>query len=148
MPNSSRWSTRSRACRIELRPSRMLAATLVALGVGGALGWFLIDAGPLLAACGAGAGLVWALRLAAAEAARPRLEIVLCADGRVTVDGRGVEAFGADWRGPLTALSWRSGGRLERRLAFPDAVDSASRRELRLWLLAQREHAAPAAVAP
>lgn len=148
MPNSSRWSTRSRACRIELRSSRMLAALLVALGLGGVPGWFLSDAGPLLATCGAGAGLAWALRLAATEAMRPRLEIVLGADGRATVEGRELDAFEVERRGPLTMLSWRCGSRLERRLAFPDAIDAASRRELRLWVLAQREHAAPAAVAP
>lgn len=148
MPNSSRWSTPSRGCRIELRASRTLAASLLAMGVAGVPGWFLSDAGALLAACGAGAGLAWALRLAAIEARRPASAIVLGGDGSVSIDGMPVEAFGFEARGAIMALRWRSGGRMQRRLAFPDALDAGARRELRLWALARRDPAAPAAVAP
>ena len=148
MPSSSRWSTPSRACRIELRASRGLAASLVAVGIAGVPGWMLSDAGALLAACGAGAGLAWALRLASIETRRPALDIVLAGDGRVSIGGVVVDDFGFDARGPLVSLRWRSGGRMHRRLAFPDALEAGARRELRLWALARRDPADPAAVAP
>lgn len=93
-------------------------------------------------------GLIVAVGTAAREAGRPTLRIRLAADGTVLIDEASADGFAAAWRGPLTAVRWREGRRYRYRVAFPDALDAASRRELRLWVLARREPVATAAVAP
>lgn len=148
MGNCSAWSATSRACRIELRRSRLLAGALLGLGCAGVFGWFLSDAGGPVSLAGSAFGLAYATRLARRELRRGPLGLVLGADGRAYMDGHELSGFEVSWRGGLVSLSWRTGARTERRLAFPDALTAAHRRELRLWALRRREHAEPAAVAP
>jgi hypothetical protein len=112
------------------------------------VGWWLSDANVFLAACGSGATCLWSIGLAQAEARRRLVAIDLGGDGSVMIDGRAVESLEVAWRGALMSLAWGIGGHLERRLAFPDALDPASRRELRLWALSRRERALAPAVAP
>lgn len=126
----------------------MLANALRLMGVAGVPSWWLSEAGRGLAVAGAAVGLVIAFRLATAERRREPLRLHLAHDGTVFVDDAPVERFEVTWRGSLMSLGWRAGRRRVARIVFPDAVDAASRRELRLWALRRREHAVPAAVAP
>lgn len=148
MTKSRRWSNRSPDCRIELRPSRSLAACLVALGALGAVSWFMSDASFLPVALGALAWSAGAAVYARRELRRPVSTLVLGADGLAHVDGRPVEGFSVDWRGALFTMSWLEGGRRVRRLAFPDALGAAERRQLRLSAPQRRERVRTAAVAP
>lgn len=118
------------------------------MGLLGCVAWMLSDAGTLLAFCGSGAGLAWSVCLALRELRRASTRLVLMPDGGATVDGHPVDGLHASWRGPLTSLRWVRGGRGTFLLGFPDSLEPAARRELRLWALTRREPADPAAVAP
>jgi hypothetical protein len=72
----------------------------------------------------------------------------LRADGSAAFEGRTIEDLDVQWRGSLVALAWRVDGRSRHHLAFPDALDAAARRELRLWALSRRERTPAPAVAP
>ena len=109
--------------------------------------WWLSDAPLAVAAVAGVAGLACALWLARRELRRAPVAIVLGNHGVVEIDGEAVAHFDVAWRGPLTTLAWQRGDRTTRRIAFPDALDPAARRELRLHAL-RREDSAPAAVAP
>ncbi len=146
-PRPSSWSKPSRACRIELRRSRQLAVALVFLGLLGLPSWWGSDAPRAVAIPAMLLGLVAACAMARRELARPSVSIRLKGEA-AQVDGRDVLDFQAAWRGPLLGLAWKADGRTVRRLAFPDALDAAARRELRLWVLRRREDAPAAAVAP
>lgn len=76
-------------------------------------------------------------------AARPRCVLSLPAGaGPAHCDGEPVRALRVAWRGPLVFLRWRTPAGRVRRLAFwPDTLDAAGRRELRL-VLQRREAAA------
>lgn len=148
MSKHSNWSKPSRDFRIELHPSRQLAAALVVVGALAALGWGLTDAPAPGALAAAVLTLAWTLRLARAEARREVVAIAVGGNGAVLVDGCAVDWFTVSWRGSLWSLAWRSQGRTRRRLGFPDALDAGARRELRLWALARRERATAPAVAP
>lgn len=118
------------------------------MGLLGCVAWTLSDAPRLLAICGSGFGLAWAARLAAHEWRRPSTRIVLTRDGRAIVDDITVDGFRVAWRGACVSLGWVRGRHRTHRLGFPDSLDQAARRELRLWALTRREPADPAAVAP
>jgi hypothetical protein len=148
MQTSARWSNRSDACRIELGPSRQYAACLAALGVLGGAGWWASDASALVVAAGSLAWLAAGLRLAHRELRRPVESLVLRPDGAAELGGCPVDGAGVDWRGPFFVLSWQAGGRAVRRIVFPDVLDAAARRELRLWRGGARERGSTAAVAP
>jgi len=78
--------------------------------------------------------LAYALRLARCEARKPRVDVVVGADGVVvSIDGIKVERFIVQWRGPLAFASWRDGqGRTCRLAWWPDTLRREPRRELRL----------------
>lgn len=131
-----------------MRRSPLLAASILAVGLLGIPSWWLSDAPRGLAIVAALAGLVWALILARREFARAGVAIVLQSSGSSSVDGEVVDSLQVSWRGPLTAIAWRSRGRIFRRLVLTDAIDTAARRDLRLWALRRRDDTPPAAVAP
>ncbi|WP_208002209.1 hypothetical protein [Luteimonas yindakuii] len=67
------------------------------------------------------------------EANRPARTLHFPANGRVEVDGQGVDDFALQWRGPLAFARWRDAdGRVERIAWWPDTLPPVARRELRL----------------
>ena len=89
------------------------------------------------------------LRMAWREHRLPALDVVIDADGLVSVNGTPVDAFRVDWRGPLAFLTWRDAdGRLRRRSLWPDTLPPASRRELRLAVRPDGDGQAPPSMAP
>ena len=134
MPNSLRSSHASETCRLDWRPSRLLAALLVLISV---LGAVAVLASGMPAGMGwplAAAALVHGVQAAARQRAKPRREVVWDGHaGLVRVDGIVVEAPALQWRGPLACVSWRGrDGRRRRLLFWPDVLHARPRRELRL----------------
>jgi toxin CptA len=75
----------------------------------------------------------WAAGAAWRHARTAPLPIVVPVEGDVTVAGQVVDGFDVRWRGALAFLSWRDGaGRGHRLALWPDVLDPATRRELRL----------------
>lgn len=133
MTPSARWSNASASCRIEWRPSRLLACALCLLGVLGALSALASEMPGALAWPVAAAALAWALSLARAEVVRPARVLTWPATGAPLLDGVPLQTVRLRWRGPLAFLHWRSeDGRTGRLAWWPDTLDPAARRELRL----------------
>ncbi|WP_133500969.1 hypothetical protein [Cognatilysobacter terrigena] len=125
-----------------------MSIALVAIGVVAGVGLFLTDL-PIVATCAAApACALWGFVLARGERARMTRRFVLHADGRVVVDDAPAEDLRVDWQGPVASLTWTRDARRQRLVAWPDVLDAAQRRELRLWALTRLSRAAPAAVAP
>lgn len=128
-----RSSNASAPCRFELGPSRWLVGALVLLAILAPLSVWLSGmprwaAWPLAFACGC-LGAWFARR----EAKRPIERVVVHPEAGASVDGRNVDGFAVDWRGPLAFLRWTdAAGRRQRRSLWPDRLDPALRRELRL----------------
>ena len=148
MPMSNAWSSASPNLRLEVWPSRWLAASLVTVGVLGACGLFLSDLPWPAAAVAAVAVVAWALTLARRTLRRPAMHFAFRGDGRVSVDEHPVDDVGLEWRGPLTCIQWREAKRRRYFVGWPDRIDAAARRELRLWRLAHRADASTRPVAP
>ncbi|TNY29256.1 hypothetical protein BV505_06255 [Thermomonas haemolytica] len=134
MPTSPPSSSTSASCRFEWRPSRLGQAAL--LGLAG-LGVFCVLAcdlpaalawpGALLVAAGAGVQLRRYRRLPACV-----VEIAPAA-GIARCDGRPLQSLRL--RGSLAFIGWRQAdGRRAWRLFWPDQLDAAQRRELKLAL--------------
>ena len=128
-----RSSNASAPSRFELRASRWPIAALLALSALAPLAVLASEmpravAWPLaLAACATG---LWR---ALVEARRPARLIVVDGDGQTVVDGTAVSDLRVDWRGPLAFVAWReASGRIARGSFWPDTLDAAGRRELRL----------------
>ncbi|MDR7068921.1 hypothetical protein J2X02_001772 [Pseudoxanthomonas japonensis] len=135
MRNSPRWSNGSVNCRLEWRPSRLLQALLILLGVLGALSVLASEmprpfALPIaIAALGCGA---WQARR---EGRKPRLAFWFPGNDRPpTADGAPMRDTRLHWRGPLAFLRWREqpGGHWRHAAWWPDTLPAAQRRELRL----------------
>ncbi len=134
MPDLPPWLQRSVNCRLEWHPSAWLVVLLLMMGVCAALS-LLFSGVPRWAAWpGAVVALTYAAWLARREAATPVVEIELD-DQAVHVDDEPVEEFRVFWRGPLAFARWRDADRHIKRLVWwPDTLDRATRRELRLAL--------------
>lgn len=134
MSKSHRSSHASERCRLEWRPSRLLAAWLLVMGVLAAIAVLASDMPRGAAWLIALAALLHAWQLAARE--RGRAPVALDWDGRagvVRIDGVAVDGARLRWRGPLAFLSWRDAHGRTRHLAWwPDTLPAACRRELRL----------------
>lgn len=135
MRNLPRWSNGSVNCRLEWRPSRLLQALLILLGMLAALSVLASEmprpfAWPVaVAALGYGA---WRARR---ERRRPGLAFWFPGNGRPpTVDGAPMHDARLHWRGPLAFLRWRDrpGGRWRHAAWWPDTLPAPARRELRL----------------
>ena len=132
MPNSGHWSNNCAPCRIEWRPSRLFAASLVVLGALGAASSLMSEAPAMLGEAMALASLAVGTWQAHREASRPRLQLAWSGRG-LEVDGRAVVDPRLAWRGSLAFLHWRdSDGRQRRAAWWPDTLDAPDRRELRL----------------
>ncbi|MGO4221975.1 hypothetical protein AB4Y64_08975 [Lysobacter sp. TAF61] len=133
MPTSPRSSRASVPCLLEWRPSRLLAAALVALGALAAVAVTGCELPlplslPLALLC-----LAEGLRLGRRELSRPRRWLAIDADGDASVGGRAVTELAVAWRGPLAFVRFRDADGRPRRLAWwPDTLPAGKRRELRL----------------
>ena len=128
-----RSSNASAPCRFELRPSRWLIGAMLLLAL--LCPWAVLSSempGPVAWPLAILAG-IGALLIARREARRPTVAIVLHPGVGAQVDGRDVEAFEIDWRGPLAFLAWTDAdGHRRRGSVWPDTLSPALRRELRL----------------
>lgn len=134
MSKSHRSSHASETCRLEWRPSRLLAGALVLLGV--------LAAASVLAS-EVPAPVAWPLAMAAVLHGTRMAGLHLRTAGRelvwnghaelVRLDGVAVARPRLLWRGPVAVLSWQpSDGRRQRLAWWPDTLPAARRRELRL----------------
>ncbi len=133
-----RSSNASAPCRFEWRPSRWVTAALCALAVLAPLSIWASNLPAIVAWPLAAVVAGWAAGSAWHHARIPPLPIVVPAEGDVTVAGQAVDGFDVRWRGALAFLSWRDGaGRGHRLALWPDVLDPATRRELRLVVAAR-----------
>ncbi len=133
MSTSRRLSNASAPFRLEWRPSRWLVAAHAALGVAGALSVMASDVPSSVAWWLAPAALSWGAWLAVAESRRAPRQLLWSADGTLCVDGLAVADPQMQWRGPLAVLRWRDAKGYRKALVWwPDTLDPAQRRELRL----------------
>jgi toxin CptA len=135
MRNSLRWSNGSVNCRLEWRPSRLLQAALILLGVLAALSVLASEMPRLFAWPVAIAAIGYGTWRARREGHRHTLFFWFPGNGRPpTVDGRPMVDACLHWRGPLAFLRWReaAGGRWRHAAWWPDTLPVAQRRELRL----------------
>lgn len=138
MPKSRNCSHTSAPCRLEWRPSRLLAGWLLLLGMLAAASITASEV-PRLAAWPSalmafGYG-VWLAR----RALRPPVRglIIPPGDSPAMLDGVAMTDFDVQWRGPLAFLQWRDAQGLRQRLQFwPDTLPAHARRELRLAMIA------------
>ena len=133
MSKQHRSSSASATCRLEWRPSRLIAAWLQLLAV----------LSPLcLLACGLSRWLAWPLAVVAMlhavrEARRyrrlPVQVVVVSAELPLQVDGQAFDRWRLHWRGSLAFVAWRDARGRRQALAFwPDTLSMQQRRELRL----------------
>ena len=149
MTHSSRWSNSSAPCRIEWRPSWLLAGSLAGLGVLGAFATLASEAPAGLAATLALASLATGGSLSHRELQRPRLRLAWWPDRGLEVDGERVGHPRLSWRGPLAFLDWRDLAGRRRRLSWwPDTLAANGRRELRLAAMAASSPRGALAMAP
>lgn len=128
-----RSSNASAPCRFEWRPSRWVTAALCALVVLAPFSLWASNLPTVSAWLLAMLATGWAAFSAWRHARSQPLPIVVPTEGDVTVAGQVVDGFGVTWRGALAFVSWRDGaGRGHRRVLWPDVLDRATRRELRL----------------
>ena len=149
MRNSRRWSNASAPCRLDWRPSRLLAGVLIALGMLGAVS-VLMSALPASAAwLLAAASLIEGARLARRELASPPRTLLWPIGATPSLDREPMHDPQLHWRGPLAFLAWRDGSGRRRRLVWwPDTLDAAGRRELRLAAMGTPAVAADRSMAP
>ena len=131
-------SNSSSICRVDWRPSRWLAAALVALGVMAALSLWLSALPLFVKSAGLLLALADGLWLARRHLAQPPLAVDWLGGGEpayLTGPGGVVRLQGvrARLRGPLASLSGTDARGRTRRLGWwPDTLGSADRRQLRL----------------
>ncbi len=149
MSKSHRSSSASATCRLEWRPSRMIAAWLLALTVLAPLSLLYSNlprtAAWLLApACALAALQAWHRYRHACP-----VHFHLRAEGPLEVDGVPMPDGRLRWRGPLAFVEWRDGKGRRRAVAFwPDTLPPTTRRELRLATPAAVNAAPTAGMAP
>jgi len=135
----------SATCRIEWRRSRWMIALLLLLGLAGGVSPWLSDL-PRAACAGADllvvGYLAWALRR---EALRQPCSLAWAggdAPWRVECDGKVAAFRHVDAKVPgglaVLTLADEAGGRRTRHVWWPDTLDAASRRSLRLASIAAR----------
>lgn len=139
----------SAPCRLEWRPSWWLQAALTLLGLLAVVSVFLSDMPLLPASILALLAIAGAARLIRRERNARRHELLVPHSALpACVDGCAVTDLLLQCRGPLTMVSWRDGRRRRSLLFWPDTLDTAQRRELRLAVEAQRISQLPRQMAP
>lgn len=135
MRNSPHWSKGSAGCRLEWRPSRLLRALLILLGVLAAISVLASEMPRPFAWPLAVTALGYAAWRARREGHSPRRGFRFPGNGSApTVDGVPMHDAHLHWRGPLAFLRWRNrpGGRWRHAAWWPDTLPAPARRELRL----------------
>lgn len=149
MANSTHSSSVSAPCRLEWRPSRLLCAILILLGLGAGLAVLASEMPRPAAWTLAVVAALQGVRLARREARRPVLSWVFPANGAVTVEGMPAREAELVWRGPLAILHWRDRRGVRHRLGWwPDTLPATARRELRLAAGIDGASRAPRPMAP
>ena len=150
MPKSRNWSPTSAPCHLEWRPSRLLAAALLMLGLLAAVAVLAAEVPSVVAWPGAVAVVGYGHRLARRELRRPSRSLAIPAGAdAVLVDGAPAGDFAVCWRGPLAFVHWRDArGRRERIQFWPDTWSAALRRELRLAMIGRAAARAAGSMAP
>ncbi|MGO4260449.1 hypothetical protein [Lysobacter sp. TAB13] len=135
-------------CRLQWRPSRLLSAALIALGLAAAFSAVASEL-PLPASLPLAAmALAWAGWSTRREARLPPQPLVI-AGGRATLAAAPISDLRLHWRGWLARLDFTgSDGRRRRLLWWPDTLDAAGRRELRLAVAVTSPARGPRSMAP
>lgn len=134
-------SSASSPCRLEWRPSRMLAGALLSLGLLAAMAFWWSDLVRPVAALAGLLAIAEGARLARRHLAMPTLEVEWSGPGRCAVlnfpdRAQVLDRVRVDFRGPLARLSGRDrSGRWQRWQWWPDTLPRAARRSLRLAAL-------------
>ena len=137
MPNSPHSSSASAGFRSDWKPSAILCAALILLGLCAGLSLLASDLPRGFAWPAALVAAGWGAWIARCESCRTPIGIRWRADGILLVEGERVDAAELHWRGPLAFLSWRDVAGRRRRLAWwPDTLPATARRELRLAAIA------------
>ncbi|MGO0999535.1 hypothetical protein [Lysobacter sp. CA196] len=132
MPNSTVSSNRSAPCRLEWRPSRLLAAALIVLGLAAAFSLWLSECPRAVAWPLAVLALGWGLHSARRELRRPPQRLLIAGE-RASLDELPITELRLHWRGWLARLDFTGpDGQRRRLLWWPDRLDARGRRELRL----------------
>ncbi|KRB08664.1 hypothetical protein ASD86_04895 [Lysobacter sp. Root690] len=119
-------------CELQWRPSRWLASALIVLGVLGGVSAWASELPQSLSLPAAALALLWATASASRELRRPARSLVI-RGGRATLAGEAIADLRLHWRGWLARLDFTGpDGRRQRLLWWPDTLDAAGRRELRL----------------
>lgn len=149
MSKSHRSSSASATCRLEWRPSRLIAAWLLALALLAPLS-LLYSNLPRMAAwllaplCCLAALLAWHRYRHACP-----VHLYVRAEGPLEVDGVPMPDWRLRWRGPLAFITWRDGAGRRHSLSFwPDTLPPEVRRELRLATPATVGTSSTAGMAP
>lgn len=149
MPTSTRSSNASArfrpgasapVCRIHWRGSRGLACALALLGLSAPLATLASGCPISIAAPVSLLAVLQGARLARRELTRPAVWLSIPGNhAPATLDGIEMRDLRLRWRGPLACLEWREpSGRSRRLHGWPDVLDAAARRELRLACEARR----------
>jgi len=119
-------------CELQWRPSRWLASALIVLGVLGGISAWASELPRWLSLPVAALALLWAIASARRELRRPARPLTI-RGGRATLAGEAIADLRLHWRGWLARLDFTGpDGRRQRLLWWPDTLDAAARRELRL----------------
>ena len=150
MSKSRRWSTVSAPCRLEWRPSGLLAAALLTLGLLAAASLLASEAPRFAAWPSALAASAYGGWLARRELRRPARGLTIpMADSPATLDDAPMADFHMQWRGPLAFVQWRDAQGRRRRMQFwPDTLSAPARRELRLAMIARASAPPTGSMAP
>lgn len=133
---------------VDWRPSRLLAAGLVLIGLLAGCAVVASECTPRLAWPLAMLAAGWGAALARRELRRPPRRLRL-AGARAWLDDAPIAQARLYWRGPLARLEFRDAqGRRGRLLWWPDSLDAHGRRELRLAAAVAIDAPAPRSVAP
>lgn len=134
MPSLQHLSPSSASFRLDWRPSAWLISGLPVLSALAALSVLLSGLPSALIWPSAILALAYGAVLSRREALKAPVALELDAQS-VLLDDDPVEQFRVFWRGPLAFARFRDAdGRLQRLVWWPDTLDPATRRELRLAL--------------
>jgi toxin CptA len=150
MSTSRTWSNASAPCRLEWRSSRAFAAACFALGILAAVAAIASELPWPVSFPLAIASVAHGTWLAMRELLQPAANLVIPpGEADATLDGEAMIDLRVQWRGPLTILRWRSAAGGHHRLqGWPDNLDAAARRELRLAMADRVPARSPRSVAP
>ena len=134
MTHSHHSSSGSVSCRLEWRPSRWLTGALLSLGLLAAFSVLASEMPRWSAWPLALVTLAWGAWQAWRQAHLPPQSFVFTGNElAATCEGQPIHDLQLQWRGPLAFLAWRDReGRRQRLAWWPDTLQPAKRRELRL----------------